>query len=128
MPSFQISIEPNRRAAARFVGQVRRALQKALMEEKKKSGMTQADIARALSVNRSVINKELKGFKDMTLGRVAELAWALGRRPLFELPLRNVASNTNQALPQPQATPLPSSPTPIPPPEGFQMPPFPLAA
>lgn len=40
MPSFQISIEPNRRAAARFVGQVRRALQKALMEEKKKSGMT----------------------------------------------------------------------------------------
>jgi plasmid maintenance system antidote protein VapI len=128
MPSFQISIEPNRRAAARFVGQVRRALQKALIEEKRKSGTTQADIARAIGVNRSVINKELKGFKDITLGRVAELAWALGRRPVFELPLRNVATNTNQPVPQPQATPLPSSPTPIPLPKGFQMPPLPLAA
>jgi hypothetical protein len=128
MPSFQISIEPNRRAAARFVGQVRRALQKALIEEKKKSGTTQADIARTLGVNRSVINKELKGFKDITLGRVAELAWALGRRPVFELPVRNGDTHTNQPVPQPQATPLPSSPTPIPQPEGFQMPPLPLAA
>jgi DNA-binding XRE family transcriptional regulator len=85
VPSFQITIAPNRRAAARFVSQVRRALQKAFAEEQKKQGLSQADIARAIGVNRSVINRELKGFKDITLGRVAELAWALGRAPTFHL-------------------------------------------
>src|SRR5665213_2091821 len=75
VPSFQITIEPNRRAAARFVSKVRRTIQKAFAEEQKKRGLSQADIARAIGVNRSVINRELKGFKDITLGRVAELAW-----------------------------------------------------
>lgn len=85
MPSFQIAISPNRRAAARFVSLVRRSLQKALVEEQKKSGLSQSDIARAIGVNRSVINRELKGVKDITIGRVAELAWALGRKPTFGL-------------------------------------------
>jgi hypothetical protein len=85
MPSLQITITPNRRAAARFVGNVRRALQKAFVEEQKKHGLTQSIIARLLNVHRSVINRELKGLKDMTLGRVAELAWAMGRRPVFLL-------------------------------------------
>lgn len=85
MPSFQITIEPNRRAAARFVSKVRRTIQKAFAEEQKKRGLSQADIARAIGVNRSVINRELKGFKDITLGRVAELAWVLDRVPSFDL-------------------------------------------
>ncbi|PPQ17932.1 hypothetical protein CV770_18365 [Bradyrhizobium sp. AC87j1] len=85
MPSFRIAVEPNRRAAARFVQQVRRALQKALEEEQRKRGLSQAEIARLLKVNRSVINRELKGFKDITLGRVGELAWALGRQPRFSI-------------------------------------------
>jgi hypothetical protein len=86
MPSFRISIKPNRRAAARFIGQVRRGLQRAYGEEQKKRGLSQSDIARSLEIHRSVINRELKGFKDITLGRVAELAWAMGRRPLIEFP------------------------------------------
>lgn len=85
MPSFQIAVEPNRRAAARFVQQVRRALQKAYVEEQQQRGLSQAEIARLLKVNRSVINRELKGFKDITLGRVAELAWAMGRKPTFSI-------------------------------------------
>jgi len=97
MPSFQIAIEPNRRAAARFVGQVRRSILKALKEEHEKTGITQADIARALGVHRSVINRELKGFKDITLGRVAELAWALGRKPQFNLNERNASFGQNTA-------------------------------
>src|SRR4051812_45913100 len=95
MPSFQIAIDPNRRAAARFVGQVRRAIQKALAEEQKRRGLSQSDIARAIGVNRSVINRELKGFKDITLGRVAELAWAMGRAPSFNLDQRMVAEGQN---------------------------------
>jgi transcriptional regulator with XRE-family HTH domain len=58
----------------------------ALAEERKKSGLTQSQIARAIGVHRSVINREINGYKDLTLGRVAELAWALGRKPFFALP------------------------------------------
>jgi transcriptional regulator with XRE-family HTH domain len=85
MSSFQITVSPSRRAAGRFVSHVRRAIQRALEEEHQKSGLTQSDIARAIGVHRSVINRELRGQKDFTLGRLAELAWALGRKPVFEL-------------------------------------------
>jgi hypothetical protein len=85
MPSLQITISPDKRAAARFIGSVRRAIQKAYIEEQRKRGLSQSDIARELQVHRSVINRELKGFKDMTLGRVGQFAWVLGRRPTFNL-------------------------------------------
>ena len=85
MMSFQIIISPSRRAAASFVVAVRRALQKAYIEKQKESGLTQTAIARALGVHRSVINRELRGRKDITLGRVAELAWAMGLKPHFAL-------------------------------------------
>src|SRR5687768_1852137 len=85
MPSFQISLSPRRRAAARFVSSVRRALQKALVEEHLTRGLTQASIARELKVNRSVSNRQLRGEKDITLGRVAEIAYALGRKATLEL-------------------------------------------
>lgn len=83
--SFQITISPSKRAAGRFVHTVRRAIQRALAEEQSKRGLTQTAIARAIGVHRSVINRELRGKKDITLGRVAELAWALGRKPSFAL-------------------------------------------
>src|SRR5215831_10671446 len=86
MPSFQISIVPSRRLAARFVTTVRRKLLQALEEECAKRGLKQTGLARAIGVHRSVINRELRGKKDLTLGRVAELAWAMGRTPVFELP------------------------------------------
>jgi hypothetical protein len=86
MTSFQITTSPSRRAAARFVTRVRRELLKALAEENARSGLTQSDLARAIGVHRSVINRELRGFKDITLGRVAELSWALGRRASIALP------------------------------------------
>lgn len=86
MTSFQISITPSRRAAARFVTAVRRALQKALAEEHGKSGLSQSELARQIGVNRSVISRELNGYNDLTLGRVAELAHAMGRIPEFSLP------------------------------------------
>lgn len=85
MTSFQISITPSRRAAARFILDVRRKLQKALADENNKSKLTQSDIARTIGVHRSVINREMKGYKDMTLGRLAELAFAMERVPRFDL-------------------------------------------
>jgi hypothetical protein len=85
MASFQISITPSRRVAARFVTEVRRQLQKALVDEGLKTGITQSEIARTIGVHRSVVNRELRGYKDITLGRLAELAFAMGLTPKFEL-------------------------------------------
>ena len=95
MTSFRITISPTRRAAARFVAHVRRSLQQALVEEGHRRGLTQSDIARELNVHRSVINRELRGEKDITLGRVAEIAFVLGRKPTFALPERQTKEGTN---------------------------------
>jgi transcriptional regulator with XRE-family HTH domain len=95
MPSFQISVSPSRRAAGRFITRVRRAIQKALAEQGQQHGLTQSDIARAIGVHRSVINRELRGQKDMTLGRVAELAWALGKTIVFQLQEPEGAKQSN---------------------------------
>jgi transcriptional regulator with XRE-family HTH domain len=85
MASFQLKIKPNRRAAARFVDRVRQSLQAAVVADRKRIGITQSKIAEAIGVHRSVISRELHGRQDITLGRVAELAWAMGREIDFEL-------------------------------------------
>lgn len=82
MTSFQLSVSLHRRVAARFVNNVRRRLQRAYAEA---ANIKQTDIARELGVHRSVINRQLRGYKDMTVGRVAELSWALGYEPSFSL-------------------------------------------
>lgn len=97
MTSFQITIAPNRRAAARFINSARRKLLLALGEEQK-SGLSQADIARALGIHRSVINRELRGQKDLTLGRVAELAWAMGREATISIEKVALPKDSNQPL------------------------------
>jgi transcriptional regulator with XRE-family HTH domain len=86
MPSLRITLSPTKRAAGRFVYGVRRKLQKALAEEQKKRGLTQTAIAAEIGVHRSVINRELRGAKDITLGRVAELATAMGRTTTIDFP------------------------------------------
>jgi hypothetical protein len=101
MPSLQITISPDKRAAARFIGSVRRAIQKAYIEEQRKRGISQSDIARALKIHRSVINRELRGMKDMTLGRVGQFAWALGRKPNFSLDEQTAAIGQNIPFPEP---------------------------
>jgi transcriptional regulator with XRE-family HTH domain len=95
MTSFQIAISPSRRAAARFVARVRRALQTAVVEEGERNGITQSEIARSIGVHRSVISRELNGRQDITLGRIAELAWAMGREIEFDLVEPKVAEGSN---------------------------------
>jgi transcriptional regulator with XRE-family HTH domain len=108
MPSFRISITPSRRVAARFITGVRRKILQALEEENKKRGLKQTDLARAINVHRSVINRELRGKKDITLGRAAELAWALGRVPVFELPELVYRDGSNLPPPEKPSAPVPS--------------------
>lgn len=94
MTSFQLSVSPSRRAAARFVNRVRRSLQKAYAEQKE---IKQTDIAEALDVHRSVITRQMRGYRDMSLGRVAEIAWALGLEPEFNLRRSEIGDGANQA-------------------------------
>jgi transcriptional regulator with XRE-family HTH domain len=101
MMSFQIMISPSRRAAARFIERVRRELQKAFAEEKARTGLSQSEIARVLNVHRSVVNRELRGTKDLTLGRVAELAHAMGRKAVFALETAPERDRSNINIPPP---------------------------
>ena len=75
--SYRTGVKGNRRAAARFVAKVHRTVQKAF-DARKAAGLTQAAIAEQLDVHRSVINRQLNGNDDMSIGRVAEFAWAMG--------------------------------------------------
>lgn len=93
--SFQITISPKRRVAARHINDVRRVILEALAEEARDRGMTQSEVARLLEVHRSAINRELRGRKDMSLGRVGEYAWALNRVPVFSMPPRQASSRDN---------------------------------
>jgi plasmid maintenance system antidote protein VapI len=95
MTSFQIGISPSRRAAGRFISRVRRSLQRALMEEGERNGINQSKIADAIGVHRSVISRELNGRQDITLGRLAELAWAMGREIDFSLSVAEQIEGAN---------------------------------
>jgi hypothetical protein len=72
-------------------------LQMALAEN---GELTQAAVARALEVDRSVIHRQLKGEENLTLSRVAELAWALGKKPEFILkPIEAQGNHRQQIVP-----------------------------
>lgn len=92
MASLRTLVSPNRRAAARLVGQTRRRLQKALTD---RPHVKRTKIADALGVHRSVITKHFNGTQDMTLGRAAELAWALGYEAEFVLHDMKQSAETN---------------------------------
>lgn len=85
MISYLFDIGERGRKVARFVGHVRAELQKALAAEKKSRKLTQQQIATAIGTNRSVINREIMGYENLTVRRVAELAWALGWEIDFKL-------------------------------------------
>src|SRR5271169_1138835 len=92
MNLYLYDIGERARAAGRFIGHVRAELQKAWLSEKSSRKITQQQIATMLGLkNRSVINRELMGFDNLTLRRVAELAWALGWEIVFYLRKRDAS-------------------------------------
>jgi transcriptional regulator with XRE-family HTH domain len=101
MASFQISLTPAKRVAGRFAATVRRELQKALAEERKARGLTQAAVAAELGVNRSVIHRQIIGHENMTIGRVGEIAGVLGREICFSLVCPQPYGNNAVLLPTP---------------------------
>lgn len=94
MPSVRLSVSPSRRAAARFVGRVHRELLGAVSRVRA-DGVKQTDIARAIGVHRSVINRQLHGREDISLSRIGEMAHAMGLEPRFELVKPEVKDGQN---------------------------------
>ncbi|MCR9193984.1 MAG: helix-turn-helix domain-containing protein [Hyphomonas sp.] len=89
---FQIGIDPNRRAATRFIGKVRRALIKLMVDNPE---VSRKQVADAIGVHRSVITRQLNGDTDINVGRIAEIAWALGYRPVMDFERIGAAEGGN---------------------------------
>ncbi|WP_299984911.1 helix-turn-helix transcriptional regulator [uncultured Ruegeria sp.] len=73
--SYQPKIDPKSRKAARFISQLQKKVQKALID----SGKTQQQVADILGVDRSVVNRRLKGHANLTARSIAEFAYAFGK-------------------------------------------------
>jgi hypothetical protein len=71
---FRIDLEPKRVAATDFIGSVRRDLKQAIAD----SGMTTIQIAQKIGVYPNFLFDELNGGRDITVGRIAEICWAIG--------------------------------------------------
>ena len=81
--SYELKISPKDRAASRLISSVRRSLTMAALSSKMDDGISQQSIADKIGVNRSVINRLLKGTANLTIRTVAEIAWALGYEVIF---------------------------------------------
>lgn len=70
--SYRVKIDPKSRKAARFISRLQKKVQAALVQ----SGKTQQEVAETLGVDRSVINRRLKGSANLTARSIAEFAYA----------------------------------------------------
>jgi hypothetical protein len=85
MNSYMFDIGEKSRKVSRFIGEVRAQLQRALAAEKSSRRLTQQQLATMIGTDRAVINRQLMGYENLTLRRVAEFAWAFGWDIHFEL-------------------------------------------
>jgi DNA-binding phage protein len=83
------------RIAARFVSHVHAVLSRAALETRKEQGVTQAQVARELGVDRSFITRLLSGAGNPTVRTIGELAGALGYRPELVLHKVDIRPGTN---------------------------------
>jgi transcriptional regulator with XRE-family HTH domain len=91
--SYQMRIDPKSRKAARFISSVQKKIQKALAD----SGKTQQEIATILGVDRSVVNRRLKGSANLTARSIGEFAYALDKDVKIEFTDRSVLDQANWA-------------------------------
>lgn len=109
--SFRFSLDPHQLKVGRDVGRARRNLQKAFAVEKQKRKFTQAELARAMGVGRSVINRQLTGNSNLTLKSLAEWAYALKRNLIVEFEEQPETNGAKNEAPELQAPEVESYPT-----------------
>src|SRR5687767_12811512 len=94
MKTRSFRIDKRRRSYLRLIGEIKHALAQALAEEHAERGLTMAEMARTLDVDRSHISRKLSGETNMTLETLADLAYALDRPVKVSLPSRRGATVT----------------------------------
>jgi transcriptional regulator with XRE-family HTH domain len=92
--SYQIKVDAKSRKAARFISRLQKVIQKTLIE----SGKTQQEVAMLLDVDRSVVNRRLKGNANLTARSIAEFAYAFDKEIVFDLVDRNLAEHSNASV------------------------------
>lgn len=122
MTSYEFDIGEKERAGSRFLSDVRDELQRALAVEKSHRKVTQQDIANILETSRAVINRQIVGYENIGIKRVAEILWAIGWEPHFEArriphgdniivrPSASLPSGTNTENVKPRASALANEP------------------
>lgn len=73
--SYRLKIDPKSRKAAKFISQLQKKIQTELIA----SGMTQQQVADVLGVDRSVVNRRLKGGANLTARTIAEFAYVFDK-------------------------------------------------
>lgn len=85
--SYELKISPKDRAASRLVHSIHKQLVLAALE----TGTGQQEIAEKLGVNRSVVNRLLRGTANLTIRTLGEVAWALGLEVVVTLRRRRIS-------------------------------------
>jgi transcriptional regulator with XRE-family HTH domain len=73
--SYQLKLSRRSLKSARFISRLHSTIQKALIE----SGKTQQQVAHELGVDRSVVNRRLKGSANLTARSISDFAYVLGK-------------------------------------------------
>jgi transcriptional regulator with XRE-family HTH domain len=92
--SYQIKIDPKSRKAARFISRLQKAIQKALSD----SGKTQQEVATILGVDRSVVNRRVRGSANLTARSIAEFAYAFDKDIVLDFVDRELIEHSNVAV------------------------------
>lgn len=95
MISFDFDLPEKDMAGADHVARVGRKLVAAFVRKARQDGLTKAELARRLNLDKAMISRMLQGNANLTLRSVGELCWAIGVRP--ELNLIDDADLGNQA-------------------------------
>lgn len=91
--SYQIKIDPKSLKAARFISRLQQKIQRALVA----SGKTQQEVADILGVDRSVINRRLKGSANITARSIAEFAYAFDKDVIVDFVEKEQTRHLNWA-------------------------------
>lgn len=103
--SYKIKIDPKSRKAARFISQLQKKIQKVLVA----SGKTQHEVAVILGVDRSVVNRRLKGSANLTARSIAEFAYAFDKDIVIDFVDKAHPDRTNWTVSPDNVVQLPRS-------------------
>jgi transcriptional regulator with XRE-family HTH domain len=92
--SYRLKVSARDAKVARFISRLQRSLQKALAD----SGKTQQEVALSIGVDRSVINRRLRGSANLTARSIAEFAYALDKDVLIEFVDKKQRTGSNSPV------------------------------